>query len=118
MPQALPDGAEALCSFIAACITHQFRRPQLARLLDFEEARLSFDAETQRLGEHIQRLAIDILGKPGLPSQPELDTAAGDVVAIIKGMIDVAGQRGESKQETLENRVRRAAFGYLQGGTL
>lgn len=111
------DGSAALSDFIVACIAHQFRRPQLARLLDFEEARLPFDADTQRVGEQIQQLLVEILGKPGVPSQPDLHIAAGDMVAIIKGMIDAAGQRGERDQDALASRVQRAAFGYLLGAS-
>lgn len=107
------DGPGALCDFIAVCISHQFRRPQLARLLDFEEARLPFDPDTQRVGERVYSSVVAILGKANLPVQPDGPAAARDLVAIIKGMIDAAGQHGESDQAGLATRVRRAAFGYL-----
>jgi hypothetical protein len=41
------------------------------------------------------------------------DAAARDVMAIIKGMVDAAGVRGETDQRTLSIRVQRAVFGYL-----
>lgn len=110
--QAL-EGRSALRSFIAACIAHQFRRPRLARLLDFEEARLPFDPETQRVGERIYHLVIAMLGRTDLPAQLDNQAATRDLVAIIKGMIDAAGQHGETDQQALAVRVERATFGYL-----
>ena len=107
------DGRAALSDFIDVCISHQFRRPRLARLLDFEEARLPFDPQTQRVGDRVQRLVGDMLGKANLPVQPDVDAATRDLVAIIKGMVDAAGQHGEDDQEKLAKRVRCATFGYL-----
>jgi AcrR family transcriptional regulator len=111
------DGRAALSDLITACISHQFRRPRLARLLDFEEARLPFDPQTQWVGERVHRLVGNMLGKADLPVQPDIDAATRDLVAIIKGMIDAAGQHGEDDQTKLGTRVRRATFGYL-GATL
>lgn len=110
---ALPHGRDALRAFIAACIAHQFRRPKLARLLDFEEARLPFDPETQRVGTCIRASIAATINRPDLPSQLDLDTASRDLIAIIKGMVDAAGQHGETDPAALTPRVERAAFGYL-----
>ncbi len=108
-----PDGEAALCAFIRACVGHQFRRPSLARLLDLEEARLPFDPDTQRVGERIQQLVVTMLRKPGLQPQQNINVASRDVIAIIKGMIDAAGQHGETDEDVTAARVRRATFGYL-----
>lgn len=107
------DGRTAVEAFIAACIAHQFRRPRLARLLDFEEARLPLDADTRRVGEQVHELVVVMLSKPGLPHRPGTETAARDVVAVVKGMIDAGGQRGEIDHDLLAGRVRRAVFGFL-----
>ncbi len=48
-----------------------------------------------------------------LPPQFDSDTAARDVLAIITGMVDAAGERGEQDGDTLGARVRRPAFGDL-----
>ena len=109
------DGRSAVSDFIAVCISHQFHRPRLARLLDFEEARLPFDPETQRVGEQVRQLVAHMLGKVDLPVQPDIAAASRDLVAIIRGMIDAAGQHGENDQAALAMRVRRATFGYLDG---
>jgi len=43
------------------------------------------------------------------------DLAAQDVLAIIKGMVDAAGEQAERDQPALARRVGRAVFGYLDG---
>jgi AcrR family transcriptional regulator len=107
------NGRQALDAVIAAAVRHQVRRPSLARLLDFEEARLPFDAETQLVRSRFVALLADILGRPDLPPQQDVALATGDVLAIIRGMLDAAGERGEDGQESLMSRVRRAVLGYL-----
>ncbi len=110
-----PSGRAGLSALIGACVAHQMRRPALARLLDFEEARLPFDAEIQRVGEQFRAITTGMLARPDIPHQPDMAQAAGDVAAIIKGMIDAAGERGEREQHKLVLRVERAVFGYLNG---
>lgn len=111
-----PDGRTAVEAFIGACIAHQFRRPRLAQLLDFEEARLPLDAETRRVGEQVHELTVAMLHRPDLPPQPDIEDAAHDVVAIVKGMIDAGGLHGEADHALLARRVTRAVFGYLNAG--
>ena len=111
---AAPSGEAALSALIRAAVSHQFRRPALARLLDFEEARLPLDAETQRVGGRFLALVSGVLARPDLPPQADGGTAARDVMAIIKGMVDTAGAHGEGDQHQLAIRVRRAVVGYLE----
>jgi AcrR family transcriptional regulator len=106
-------GRSALDGVIEAAVRHQVRRPRLARLLDFEEARLPHDADTQLVRARIVALLADILARPDLPRQSDVPSATGDVLAIIRGMIDAAGERGEEGQAPLVARVRRAVLGYL-----
>ena len=106
-------GRGALDGVIEAAVLHQVRRPRLARLLDFEEARLPFDAETQLVRARIVTLLADILARPDLPLQSDMACATADVLAIIRGMLDAAGERGEEGQASLMVRVRRAVLGYL-----
>ncbi|MGF7178133.1 TetR/AcrR family transcriptional regulator [Azospirillum doebereinerae] len=106
-------GKDALLAMVAACIGHQFRRPRLARLLDFEEARLPLDPVTQMVGHQITSVARQILGRHDMPPQPDPAVAARDLIAIIKGMIDGAGMSGEEDCEALMARVKRATFGYI-----
>ena len=109
----LAAGRQALDALILAAVRHQVRRPRLARLLDSEEARLPLDAGTQFVRTKFIAVLADILTRPDLPRQPDMSVATADVAAIMRGMIDSAGERGEAGQEALVERVRRAVLGYL-----
>lgn len=107
-------GFEArLGRMIRAAVTHQMRRPALAMLLDFEERRLPLGARNERVADQIHRVLIDILTQADLPTDGDRVTAAQDLLAITRGMIDVAGECGETDAAGLERRVTRALFGYL-----
>lgn len=108
-----PKGRETLSLLVEAAVDHQLRRPVLARILDLEEARLPFDKDTLRVTARLHAILLDVLGRPDVARQGDPETAAQDVLAILKGMVDAAGQRGERDQVTLRGRVRRAVFGYL-----
>ncbi|MFO1071184.1 MAG: TetR/AcrR family transcriptional regulator [Geminicoccaceae bacterium] len=107
------SGREAVLALIAAAVRHQLGRPALARLLDFEEARLPLDPETQRVTQRLRALLAQMLVRPDLPPQEDAAVAAADVLAIVKGMIDAAGERGELDAAGLRQRVARAVLGYL-----
>jgi AcrR family transcriptional regulator len=109
-----PTGQEALSALINPCVHLQLERPALARLLDYEEARLPLDAETEQIKQRFFELTRDTLLRPDMPPQPDIDVAARDVVAIIKGMIDAAGEHGEEDRNGLALRVKRAVIGYLR----
>ncbi|HVY15563.1 MAG TPA: TetR/AcrR family transcriptional regulator [Rhodopila sp.] len=113
--RAEPSGTAALSALIRACVAHQLRRPTLARLLDFEEAHLPFDVDTERVKERLRMILSEMLQRPDLPCLVEIHAAVRDVTAIIKGMVDTAGVYGETDQHALSLRVRRAVFGYLNG---
>ncbi|WP_223216627.1 TetR/AcrR family transcriptional regulator [Rhizobium mesosinicum] len=112
-----PTGQEALSALIAPCVHQQLERPALARLLDYEEARLPLDAETEQVKRRFFELTRDALLRPDMPAQPDIDVAARDVVAIVKGMIDAAGEHGEEDRNGLTLRVKRAVIGYLKAGS-
>jgi len=107
------NGRDAVKGVIASAVDHQLRRPALARILDLEEARLPFDEETQRVTRRLHAILSSVLARADLPPQPDPDVAARDVLAIIKGMVDAAGERGEQDRDALCARVRRAVYGYL-----
>lgn len=108
-----PRFAARLGRMIRAAVTHQMRRPALAVLLDFEERRLPLGARNGRVADQIQRMLIDILAQADLPLEGDRATAAQDLLAITRSMIDVAGECGETDAAGLERRVTRALFGYL-----
>jgi AcrR family transcriptional regulator len=108
-------GRAGLGRLIAAAVTHQLRRPALARLLDVEEARLPLDAEVGRVGARL-RMAIDrFLDAPDMAWAHRHPQDADDLLALVKGLVDGAGARGEQDAAALQARVERAVFGYLAG---
>jgi len=109
----LPSGEAALTALIAAAVAHQFRRPRLARLLDFEEARLPLDLQTRSVTNGVTQVALRILDSLLLPGHADKRVVARDVIAIMKGMIDAAGSNEEDDPVWLASRVRGAVFGYL-----
>lgn len=102
-----------LRGLIRAAVAHQMHRPELARLLDFEERRLPLDERDARVGERIHATLIRAFGLPDAPRLDDQQTAVNDVFAIVRGMIDAAGARGETDAAALEARVTRAVVGYL-----
>lgn len=105
-------GEAALDYLIAAAVRQQLQRPALARLLDFEENR---PALRQGIPSslRIQGLLLQVLDRADIPRQPNPDVAANDIFAMVRGMVDAAGERGETDHANLRRRVRAAVFGYL-----
>lgn len=104
---------EALHAVLDVAVRHQLQRPALARLLDLEEMRLPMDEEFERAGLEAMALFARCLAATGLVPARELELVGSDLVAIVKGVVDAAGQRGELDEGALAVRVRRAVFGYL-----
>ena len=98
---------------IAAAVAHQLRRPTLARLVDLEEDRLPVGADAEPLKARISTLIGHLLAAPDLSQEPHDALVSEDLLAIVKGMVDAAGQRGEIDAPALRRRVERAVFGYL-----
>jgi AcrR family transcriptional regulator len=109
-----PTGEAAMDYLISAAVRQQLRRPVLARLLDVEESRPALRREAAG-PETFQTLLATIIGRDGMPRQTRPDLAAADLIAIIRGMVDGAGERGEKDVTDLGRRVRAAVFGYLSG---
>jgi len=110
---AIRDGREALDQLMAACVSHQLRRPGLARILDFEEQRLPLREQDESLGQRLTDLISQALVRlPVAPVEPR-EVLAGDVLAMMRGIIDAAGERGETDPAGLQCRVARAVYGYL-----
>jgi hypothetical protein len=109
-----PTGEAALEYLIAAAVRQQLQRPELGRLLDIEESRPQFRHEITSSGMFLA-LLVKALKRNDLPRQSHTDVAAGDIFAMVRGMVDAAGERGESDAANLRRRVRAAVFGYLTG---
>jgi AcrR family transcriptional regulator len=110
---AAPNCETALRGLIRAAVAHQMRRPELARLLDFEERRLPLGERDERVSERVHSALLRAFALADAPRIDDTQTAAHDVIAVVRGMVDAAGARGETDAEALEVRVTRAAFGYL-----
>jgi AcrR family transcriptional regulator len=102
-----------LGGLIQAAVKHQMRRPALAVLLDFEERRLPLGARDERVADQILRMLIDALAGADLPTTGDRARTAQDLLAITHGMIDAAGERGETDPADLRRRVAQALYGYL-----
>lgn len=105
-----PKAIDLLPALIQLAVTHQLRRPALARLLDAEEARLPPSDEAQHLHDVLTRIFRRCLGDALIVREPYVPQ---DLFAIIQGMVDTAGQRGEDDEKALIKRVERAVFGYI-----
>lgn len=104
----------AVHALVQVAVERQLARPELPRALDFAEVRLVMDQEAEATLRAIGSVTIRTLGAhlPHLDPM-SIQLAAADVTALAKGMIDAAGQRGETLGEALTARVTRAALGYL-----
>jgi AcrR family transcriptional regulator len=107
---------QALGQIIDAAVKHQLRRPALARLLDLEELRLPMGEDFRRAGREAMQIFQRSLTATGMVTRANLAVTSQDLFAIIKGLVDSAGQRREVDQAALSARVRRAVFGYLTYG--
>jgi len=104
---------DAIDHLINAAVTHQMRRPRLARLLDFEESRLPIAPRIRKVTDAIFGALLQILSRPDAPYCSNKKEAAFDILALARGMVDAAGEREETDAHQLEKRVRRAVYGYL-----
>jgi AcrR family transcriptional regulator len=105
------SGKAALEYLISASVRQQLQRPMLARLLDVEEGRPAVRGEVAKT-KTFESLLVTII-KRAKPKHEQPEVAAGDLLAIVRGMVDAAGERGERDINNLEHRVRAAVFGYL-----
>jgi AcrR family transcriptional regulator len=110
----LRSGREGLKRMVEAAVAHQLRRPKLAVLLDIAEMRLPFDDENRCVAARLIETLMALLRKSDVPPLADIAEAAGDLLAIAKGMIDAAGQRGETNAKKLIERVFGAAIGYIE----
>lgn len=107
-----PSGCEALKCFIGACVRQQLQRPALAHLLDVEQARPQL-RQAAGGADTLRAILLAVFRHDDLPRQARPDVAAVDLLAIIRGMTDTAGERGETDVADLQGRIEPAVFGYL-----
>ncbi|SSV49651.1 TetR family transcriptional regulator [Acinetobacter nosocomialis] len=101
---------EKLKLIIQAAVQHQLSRPQLARKLEFASELIGKDVEESELQHELETIISGLLVRSDIS---HAQTAAQDVIALSKGMINAAGITGESDLNHLQQRVEKAVFGYL-----
>lgn len=104
------EASTLLHELIRVAATHQLRRPVLARLLDMEEGRLPPGNEAPHLDDALKLIFRHCLGEAVIALEPHVSQ---DIFSIIRGMVDYAGEKGESDADALAERVERAVFGYI-----
>jgi AcrR family transcriptional regulator len=110
------NGTQALRVLIAAAVAQQLRRPELARLLDVEESRPELRVGVNKGA--FTGLLSEVLQRADLPRQRDPALAVCDVGAMVRGIVDGAGERGECDEADLQRRVEAAVFGYLRAAAV
>ncbi|MFZ4875548.1 TetR/AcrR family transcriptional regulator [Janthinobacterium sp. Mn2066] len=107
------SGPAALAQLIKASVHQQLQRPVLARLLDLEMGRPAMVRELQPFREAMHDLIRQLLEYEGFLPQADIEIASDDIMAIVRAMVNAAGERGEADREGLTNRIHRTLSGYL-----
>lgn len=110
--------ADGVVALVRAAIAHQLHRPALARLLDFEERRLPMRDRDLQVDRAAQTCVLALLQRPDAPvvvgdGATAAEILALDTIAIVRSLVDAAGERGETEAAPLQRRVLHALFGYL-----
>ena len=105
---------EGLAALAKVAVDHQFLRPRLARVLDVEELRLPVSEESAAVMRAIGGKVIGFL----ISHAPELSAtraaiAAGDLLAIARGLVDSAAQSANPDRPDIAVRVTWALAGYV-----
>ncbi|TQI65354.1 TetR family transcriptional regulator [Bosea sp. AK1] len=108
------EGWEVLAKIVEVAVRNQLRRPSLANILDFEEQRLPVSEGMAQLGAQLVNTIGVSLSSASFEQAGSDPFAVQDLIAIVRGMVDGAGARGERDETALASRVQRAVFGYLQ----
>ena len=104
------DLPTSIDGFIRVAIANQLDRPQLARILEYVEAVSPAIGETESIKQMVVATVATGLEDQGVANPA---TAARDIVALTRGMVDAAGLFGKADISSLEGRIRRAVYGYL-----
>lgn len=107
------DWRRSLRHVITVAAEHQLSRPQLAKLLDFEEARLSIAARDKHIAMAVRELITRIVTVPAERIGIKPTAAASDIMAMTRALSDAASHRGDTDIEGLQCRISRAVFGYF-----
>ncbi len=104
----------ALSALVDVAVRQQLKRPELARLLDFEQTRLSAVLPVSTDAKAVRQRVADFLKQRIHPRINNPDMAAADMMSIISALTDAAGRRKEANSAALAQRIEGAVLGYLQ----
>lgn len=108
------DWREAVLRLIAVAVSHQLDLPNLARILDFEEARLPLDADTEAAEQVMLASIVGVLRRgEGDLAGLDLEEAAADLLHLSRALVDAEGRERAPDRTRLSQRLKRAVFGYL-----
>ncbi len=113
MAAAERDWRIAIAKMVEAGVVHQLRRPRLAWLLDVEEGRLREQSSGMQIVNAMHLKLVEVLMKSQIDLREGAVVVAFDMMAITRGMTDMAGTRGETDTGALLRRVLRAVFRYV-----
>jgi len=82
----------------------------LARTLEFASELIGKDSGESEHQHELETIISDLFIRSGIS---HAQTAAQDVIALSKGIINAAGIAGEGDLNHLQQRVEKAVFGYL-----
>jgi AcrR family transcriptional regulator len=105
---------QALTALVSIAVRQQLKRPELARLLDFEQDRLSAILPISTNAMAVRQMVVDFLKQRCDPTISDPQLAAADVMSIISALTDAAGRRKESNSVALAQRIEGAVLGYLK----
>lgn len=105
---------QALSALVSVAVKQQLKRPELARLLDFEQNRLSAVMPASADALAVRQMVVNFLKLHIVPKMGSPETAAADMMSIISALTDVAGRRQEVNTQALGQRIEGAVLGYLK----
>lgn len=105
------DLKNLLKMLIEKAIHHQFKRPDLALALEYASVFYGIDYEEHNLQKDLEKLIAQVFINFKIPNELIL---ARDVIAISKGMINVAAIAKETNIKDIQHRVEKAIYGYLE----
>ncbi len=109
----IEDWREALSRMVHVAVVQQLRRPRLAKLLDSEEGRLARQRGELRSVDRLAAQIVKVLERGEIEHGGPARDLAFDLIAITRGMTDMAGERGEADAPALMRRVGRAVLRYI-----
>lgn len=105
---------QALGALVAVAVKQQLKRPELARLLDFEQNRLSTVMPVSANARAVHQIVIGFMKQHKMPKAGSAEVAAADMMSIISTLTDAAGRRKELGSVALGRRIEGAVLGYLK----